>query len=575
MSIKKSKKRNPTKLLLILIIIAITSIICYQKFISKEFNYQSYKRYLASQTTEVILYELDEDNNLNPALSLTRGEEITTKLEEVEISSKKYITISYQNKKYYVLKENLSETQEDVVLEKELYVRTTCSILSSLEDPQIIGLAEKGNQVTILGYEGIENGQVTAYKISTTGSTGYVYGKYLVKTSEEAVKNYNAEINDPIHQNVKNLYGGGEAIKLDYYPVEKGNFEDNLMPEAVYALYLNASASTINNIDNYIAFAKETQINTFVIDILDNGSVGYPSTVMQELSPTTYQNAANSFETYQNAINKIKQAGFYVVGRITVFKDDYYVKDHPEDAISSLTDETPYLHQSSYWPSAYSRNVWYYKVKLAKQAVIDMGFNEINFDYTRFPDLIRNKENILDMKNTYQEDKVEAIQRFLMYACDELHKQKVYISVDVFGESVTNNYTTAYGQYWPAISNIVDVISGMPYPDHFANYSYGIEKPWNHPYELMKAWGKYAYARQEETTSPAIVRTWIQAYDVLKRVDLNGITYGASELESQIRGLYESNLIGGYITWLSNSNIEKYKTQKNAFSIDYWKEYTQ
>ena len=62
------------------------------------------------------------------------------------------------------------------------------------------------------------------------------------------------------------------------------------------------------------------------------------------------------------------------------------------------------------------------------------------------------------------------------------------------------------------------------------------------------------------------VRTWIQAYDVLKYVDPNGISYNAEALEKEIRGLYEAKVGDGYITWLSNSNLEKYKLQKDAYA---------
>ena len=193
-----------------------------------------------------------------------------------------------------------------------------------------------------------------------------------------------------------------------------------------------------------------------------------------------------------------------------------------------------------------------------------MGFNEINFDYVRFPDKMTSieKNNQVDLGNTYNEEKAQAIQRFLQYATDELHKSNVYVSVDVFGESTNGTYVTAYGQYWPAISNVVDVISGMPYPDHFSKGYYGIDKPWNHPYELMTAWAKDAAKRQKETTSPAIVRTWIQAFNVQSYVDPNGIAYEAEEIEKQVTALFEQGLKGGYITWLSSSNLDKYKTQK-------------
>ena len=173
----------------------------------------------------------------------------------------------------------------------------------------------------------------------------------------------------------------------------------------------------------------------------------------------------------------------------------------------------------------------------------------------------------------YNEDKVQAIQLFVQYAADELHKLNVYVSIDVFGESTNGSYTTAYGQYWPAISNVADVISGMPYPDHFSRGYYGISEPWNNPYDLMKAWGDDAYQRQQECPTPAIVRTWIQAYDVLQYVDANGIDYNSAELEKEIRGLYDAGLYGGYITWNSSSSLSKYKQQKGAFEIDYLKEY--
>ena len=49
---------------------------------------------------------------------------------------------------------------------------------------------------------------------------------------------------------------------------------------------------------------------------------------------TAYNTAINSMETYQNAIKKIKDAGIYVIGRIVVFNDTHYGKDHPEEKLS-------------------------------------------------------------------------------------------------------------------------------------------------------------------------------------------------------------------------------------------------
>jgi hypothetical protein len=133
----------------------------------------------------------------------------------------------------------------------------------------------------------------------------------------------------------------------------------------------------------------------------------------------------------------------------------------------------------------------------------------------------------------------------------------------VFGESA-NSYVTAYGQYWAAISNVVDVISAMPYPDHFAENSYGLPKPWEQPYQLMSSWAKDAAIRQTETPSPAIVRTWILSQNTIK-----GFNYTAEHVEAQIKALVDAGLTGGYMTWSSSSGLDGYKNRQNAFMKEY------
>ena len=171
------------------------------------------------------------------------------------------------------------------------------------------------------------------------------------------------------------------------------------------------------------------------------------------------------------------------------------------------------------------------------------------------------------MKNKYNEEKAQAIQGFLMYACDEIHKLGAYVSADVFDESA-HNYVTGYGQYWGAISNIVDVISAMPYPDHFNAYEYGFKQVvWTVPYELLKFWGtNYVVKRQSEIPTPAIVRTWIQTYDTIRPPY---IVYDASKISEQIKGLYDAGLTGGYMTWNAGSSLEKYRLVAPAFKGDY------
>ena len=556
---------------LYLILFALLSMVaCADKDIIEE-------RFLASPTAEVALYSIDEQGAVSVAQSLVRGRSVKANYGKVvKIEKQKYVPIEITRKQYFYAKEqSLVATLREVAQEKVIYVRTPASIITDCETSLVGGLADKGSELMVIDFDSLRSdGRVNRYKIKQGDIEGYIYGKYLVFDKAEAVKRYKAEQYDKVHKAIKNPFGGGEAFGCDFYPTERVAFENNKMPEACYSLYLNISPSVIGKIDDYIAFAKQTKINTFVIDIKDNECPGYKAEAMEKYSPTNHRYAGKNKEPmYKRAVERLHEEGFYVVGRITCFKDSHLVKDHPEVAITEIATGKPFKHNKAYWPSPYDRKVWQFNVELAKEAVRKFGFNEINFDYVRFPDRMTKVEKLIDYHNKYNESKVQAIQRFVQYACDEIHAVGAYVSVDVFGEAANPGYTTAYGQYWPAISNICDAICGMPYPDHFSNGYYGIKKPWNHPYEILKAWGERVQQRQAVTPTPAAVRTWIQAYPVMRHVDRNGLRYDAEDVEKEIRGLYDAGLTGGYTTWHSGANLTKYKAQKEAFCIDYLKEY--
>lgn len=534
-------------------------------------------RYLGSATKVVRTYAANDRDEIVPAGELVRGRQVRANMSRTITADKiEYVPIATDDKRQiYVESSSLVENARDAVMEREIFVRTPASIIGDRETSKIVGLAGKGAALAVTDYDSLRSdGSVYAYKVRLGKVEGYVYGKYTVFDRGEAKRNYMAEKYDPVHSAVKNPFGGGEAIGCDFYPTERVEFADNRMPESCYSLYLNISPAVLSDIESYISLAERTKINTFVIDIKDNECPGYKAEAMKRYSPTNYAHAgANKEKMYMNAVKRLHEEGFYVVGRITCFKDSYFVKDHPDAAITAKADGKPFKHNKAYWPSAYDRRVWQFNVELAKEAVRKFGFNEINFDYVRFPDRMTKVENIIDYHNRYNESKVQAIQRFVMYACDEIHALGAYVSIDVFGESANPGYTTAYGQYWAALSNVADVICGMPYPDHFSNGYYGIDKPWNHPYEIMYAWGQRVNDRQAVTPTPAKVRTWVQAYNVMRHVDRNGIAYDAENVEKEIRGLFDAGLTGGYTTWLSSSNIEKYRQQKDAFKIDYYREY--
>ncbi len=559
----KKKRKGKKVILVIVMIVLIVAIVML--FLMKNLNVKEtpkIKNYVCSDETQVTLYDLDS----NPSISITRGNEVYTYKYKEKINDDIYVKIKYNDKYYLINEKNLTDNKNDIVGEKELFVRTSTTIYKDDTTAKIESYVKKGESVEILGYDKLnEDGSVQKYKIKYGDIEGYVYGKYLVSTKEESTKVYDENGIQEYLSKMGNSLGGGSAVDLDYYPYDKPKFKDNVMPDEVRSIYINSGA--VKNIDSYIDFAINNNINAFVIDIKDNTSPAYNSEVMKAYSPTNFNHALNAYEKYKEYVKKAKDAGLYVIGRITVFKDSYFVEDHKETAIKNSAG-SPFSHNGSYWPSAYNRYVWEFNVSLAIEAVEEIGFNEIQFDYVRFPDRTGSleKNGTINLGNTYNEEKAEALQGFIMYACDKIHEVGGYVSIDVFGESASN-YVTAYGQFWPAISNIADVISGMPYPDHFNAHEYGIsEVVWTVPYKLLNEWSKYVISKQEIIPTPAVVRTWIQTYNATKTPK---IVYDSSKISEQIQALYDNGLKGGYMTWNSSSNLVKYKEVSYSFKKVY------
>lgn len=498
---------------------------------------------------------------------VTTAEEMCSELKDISASEPPL----------YVKPENLVSSKGEVVQETELFVRTPVTIYRSSKGPEIAGFAPKGTRLEVTGFAGLDkNGQVAKYKVRPVAGTdgeaadkkdgdadstkdaaspeGYVYSKYLVRSQEEADKNYNKNGEYDKAKKAKfsmNLHGG-KATGLDYYPFERTKIKGNEFCREARGMYLNYAAAL--NYKPYIKIIKQTKCNAVVIDI-KSGNLSYKSPVAKKLSPKAYKKAHADLDEYKAAVQIFKDAGVYTIGRITCFNDFNYAKDHPEDCIKTSVS-------GSRWPSAYSRDMWYYNVALAVEAVKLMGFNEIQFDYVRFPEAAyeMSLEKRTDFRNQFGETKAQAIQNFCFYAADQIHEAGAYFSVDVFGEC-SNGYVTAYGQYWPAISNVVDAISSMPYTDHFGNAD-----TWSHPKAIMKVWAKGAARDQKKIPTPAAARTWITGYNTPFWAPQ--VKYDKKKLKQQVDALYEAGLDGGFIPWHSASPADTYRMYKGIWDYE-------
>lgn len=503
--------------------------------------------YLASTTAEVLVRNKDGSQAILPRGVLVKAEK----------KDAEEIKIEYEGNTFLAKTEQLVNEQKDAVIEHEAYINAG-TIAYKEDDPCFPTVfLPRGTAVQVSSYLNMQdNGEVDKYLTDY----GYIRSEYLsLQPQAEVSSDYGT-----IHEERGNVYGSGAASQLDYSLRNKPVFADNIMPEEIRALYINEEA--VVNMEEYVDIAQETGINAFVINIKDGHMVAYKSDVAQTVSPSTYQAGILSKEEYAYYLGLAKEAGIYLIGRITVFKDSNYGNDHPEDAIIDLSQNAPFIYGSSIWPSVFDRDVWKYNLDICKEAVQSFGFNEIQFDYIRFPEgtaYYADRLGLLDLRNAYNETRSQAVQNFLIYATDELHDLNVYVSADVFGETA-NPYVTTYGQYLPAISQVVDVISPMPYPDHFNAFEYGLQEvSWTVPYELLTKWGQYLNQRQQEIANPAKVRCYIQGYDSIR---YPVTVYDCDKLLEQINALKDSDIYDGYIVWNGASNLDRYNYYRPVFN---------
>ncbi len=533
------RRRIAVMILLISIVIAVAIF-----FVIKNFWFA--KAFVSGTSNTVTVYSPESTDELKEAGSITRGSKVNRYLEKIRKDGHIYNRIKSDGKEYYIDSRNLSITTDGAIQEKEVYARTPATIYVAEKGPEIASYAPKGKKLKVVGYDKLlDDGYVNKYKVEySKNSEGYVYGKYMKGSLEEASQNYNKNGEYDKAKKDKFSYDlhGGKATNLDLFPYDKKEIKGKKFCADARTMYINTYAAV--HPEQYSELIKKSGCNAVVIDIKD-GNLTYKSEVAKKYSPNSYKKAYTSEDDFKKGVDAYRKTGAYLIGRIVVFNDKAYAKDHPENCIKSGSNTG--------WPSGFSRGVWEYNVKLALEAVEKFGFDEIQFDYVRFPeasyDMSKSKKT--DFRNKYDEEKAQAIQNFCFYATDQLREAGAYTSVDVFGESA-NGYVTAYGQYWSAISNIVDAISAMPYTDHFAN-----DGSWEQPYQAVLNWASNAKKQQDSIETPAVARTWITGYDTPYWNPT--VVYGSKEMQAQIDALNKAGLKGGFIPWNVLSDIGKYR----------------
>ena len=373
---------------------------------------------------------------------------------------------------------------------------------------------------------------------ATSAQAAYV-GKVVDAQTKAPIEGAVVTLSDEVARTDKDgafrLEGTGETLKLrspgyarrDFATSELGNPnpEIPLTPLKVKALYLTVYGIASKKLrEAALETIKANNMNALVIDV--KGDRGFiPFKIDLPLATEVGAQKTILIKDIKATLAPLKEQGLYLIARIVVFKDDPLAAAKPQWAVKTKGGAVFKDREKLRWVDPFKREVWDYNIAVAKIAA-EVGFDEIQFDYVRFPD----NRGVGFSQPANQDSRTEAITGFLKAAHKALTPYNVMVAADIFGYVLWNADDTGIGQKIDAALSAVDIVSPMLYP---SGYHLGIPNyrdPVKNSYEIVNLSLKRA---QERTgVSPLRFRPWLQAF---RDYAFGGGDFGEERMRLQIK----------------------------------------
>lgn len=311
----------------------------------------------------------------------------------------------------------------------------------------------------------------------------------------------------------------------------------------------------ISELDRYFALMDKNQLNALVIDMKDDwGFIRYNSKDPDILKVGAVRNTI----ILEDLVRRAKEKNIYLIARLVIFKDRelysyangaYAVKDYTSGQSWRGYDvnadgSRDYYYE--YWVDPYNEAVWKYNTTIACE-LVSRGFDEIQFDYIRFPTDGDNLRNAYYPAKAPEMDKESAIMSFLTYARTHI---KAPISIDIYGANGWYRTGARTGQEVEMLTDFVDVICPMYYPSHFAQSFLAYEPRRERPYRIYY---QGSYRAKYISRNKAIIRPWAQCFFI--NVSYDREFYGAYYIKSQIQALHDA-IDEGFSFWNTVGNYQ-------------------
>jgi hypothetical protein len=299
------------------------------------------------------------------------------------------------------------------------------------------------------------------------------------------------------------------AVDCDRFEIEVGPLTEidvYLDPFKVRGIYMPLGILVSRErVQGLVDLVRRTKLNTIVVDVKnDRGWLAYPSEVAAAVRSGAYRSEVMDVGEF---LSLCHENNIYVIARLVVFKDSTLVSAYPQWAVRTKSGELWRDSEGSSWGDPFREEVQSYNIAVARE-VAALGFDELQFDYLRFPSDGAVQETRYQRESTRQ-SRCDAVEDFCARLERELEPYPVLLSADVFGLTVwvSPEEDMGIGQRIIDIAPYMDYISPMLYPATFAPGSLGYDEPVLHPYEVVY---RSCIELAKRTTTP--IRPWLQHY---------------------------------------------------------------
>ncbi len=322
-----------------------------------------------------------------------------------------------------------------------------------------------------------------------------------------------------------------------------------VVPIKVKALYLTfwGASNSSKTFKNALEIIDKSEINSLVIDIKSEYGLTLFLTSFEQANSYGAQNQRTN-RNISKFMKTLKDKNIYTIARVVTFKDEIQAVNNPEYAIKNRDGTIWRNSDNMAWVDPFDERSHAYTISLAEEAA-KVGFDEINFDYIRFPA----KSGLLFAKDNNQLNRINAIGKFLDSAQNRLRKYGVFISVDTYGTICWNDNDSSIGQTVESLARHADYLSPMLYPSGFARGTFGFKYASEHPYKVIYR----SLNNIKDRINPIRVRPWLQHFRDYAHKRRH---YKKFEISEQIRAADKTKTSG----WMMWSPSSKYK-------VDYFK----